>query len=584
MSRLSLSLAAIISLLFGSLAFSQTSTSGTAPVRPGSATGAVLPGMPTPRPPTQIGTARIRGRIVAAQAGTPLRRAQVTLGAPASQARSTITDSDGRFEFAQLPAGRYAVIASKTGFVTLQYGQRRPTDVTDFIVLADGERRDGVDLALPQGGVIAVRVTDDFGDPLPGAQVQVQRYQYGPDGERRLNSVFVFGGIGQNGTDDRGEVRMYGLPPGEYLVSAMLRNPAVQSNPDPAINDGFAMTYHPGTVNPAEAQTVTVSLAEETRIEFALSTARLTRVSGTVVDSQGRPAAGSFVSIVTRQGAAMFGAGGGQVAPDGSFAVNGVAPGEYVLQVRTAPRLGTTDGMEFGSTPIVVAGAEITGVRIVIGTGATISGRVIFEGTAPQRSVGQGALRVFPNPAGPSRSFMVGTIGNDPRTNGTVNESGNFQLTGLSGRVFLQLSVVGWTIKSISLDGEDVTDEPIDLTGRQSIAVVIRATDKLTQISGKVSDTRGQRTRECTVVFQPAEAREPIIAARLMRLIRCDSMGSFEVRGMRPGRYVVTAVTSIEQGRQFEPEFREQLRRVSESLNIREGERLTLDLKLTSGL
>jgi hypothetical protein len=147
--------------------------------------------------------------------------------------------------------------------VTLQYGQRRPTDVTDFIVLADGERRDSVDLALPRGGVIAVRVTDDFGDPLPSAQVQVQRYQYSPDGQRRLNSVFVPGAIGQTATDDRGEVRMYGLPPGEYVVSAMLRNNGVQFNPDPTINEGFALTYHPGTVNPAEAQTVTVSLARK---------------------------------------------------------------------------------------------------------------------------------------------------------------------------------------------------------------------------------------------------------------------------------------------------------------------------------
>jgi len=54
------------------------------------------------------------------------------------------------------------------------------------------------------------------------------------------------------------------------------------------------------------------------------------------------------------------------------------------------------------------------------------------------------------------------------------------------------------------------------------------------------------------------------------------------MRGMRPGRYVVTAIMSIEQGRQFEPEFQEQLRRASESLTIREGEMLTLDLKLSS--
>jgi protocatechuate 3,4-dioxygenase beta subunit len=587
MSRLSVFLAATISLLSCSLAFSQTSPSGTAPVRPGSATSTPLPGIPGPGGRPQSGTARIRGRVVAAQTGAPLRRAQVSLGSPTAQAagpRSATTDSDGRFEFTDLPAGRYSVIVNKVGYVSLQYGQRRPTDSMTMLTLAEGERRDGVDFALPRGGVIAVRITDDFGDPLPGVQVQVQRYQYGPDSQRRLNGVFVAGVMGPNATDDRGEARLYGLAPGDYVVSAMARNQALGSDPNAANSDGFAVTFHPGTINANEAQTVTVSLAEETPIEFAMSSARLTRVSGTVVDSQGRPATGAFVSVVTRQGNGMSSSGGGSVSSDGTFTINGVAPGEYSLEVRTQPRPGTTDGMEFGSTSIVAAGAELTGVRIVTGRGATISGRVIFEGTAPRRNAGQ-ELRVFPTPADPSRGFMLGNIANDPRSNGTVDENGNFQLGGMSGRVFLVVSSAGWVIRSISVDGQDVTDEPIDLTGKQSVAgLMIRLTDKLTQISGKVSDSRGQPSRECTVVFQTAEEREPIVAARLLRTVRCDSTGSFQVRGMRPGRYVVTALLSIDQGRQFEPEFREQLRRGSESLNIREGETLALDLKLTSGL
>ena len=588
MSRLSIPLTVPFSLLLCSLAFSQTSTGGT-PVRPGAATTAPLPGMPGGAQ-TQAGTARLRGRVVAAQTGAPLRRAQVSLGSPASPTptpRTAITDSDGRFEFAQLPPGRYSVIVNKTGYVALQYGQKRPTDPMTMLMLADGERRDDVNFALPRGGVIVVRVNDDFGDPLPGAQVQVQRFQYGPDGQRRLNGVFVAGGFGPSMTDDRGEVRLYGLSPGDYVISAILRNlgQAPVADPNATGTDGFAATFHPGTINPNDAATVTVSLGEETSIEFAMSSARLARVSGTVVDSRGRPAAGTFVNLVTRQGNGMFSSGGGSVSPDGTFTINGVAPGEYSLEARTQLRPGVAQDIEFGSTPITVAGAEITGVRIITGKGATLTGRVVFEGTSPRRSAGQGELRVFPNPADPSGTFMVGNIGNDPRSNGTIDESGNFQLAGLSGRVFLVVAAGSWMIKSINLDGEDVTDKPIDLTGRQSVTgVVIRLTDKVTQISGQVADARGQRARECTVVFQTAEQHEPIVAARLLRMARCDSSGSFQTRGMRPGQYVVTVVTSIEQGRQNDPEFREQLRRASQSLTIHEGETLALDLRLTSGL
>ena len=134
MSRLPVFLAATLSLLLCSLAFSQTPT-GTSPVRPSSPSGAAVPGGPVQPQP---GTARIRGRIVAAQTGAPLRRAQVALQPPTATApRSTTTDGDGRFEFAQMPAGRYLVMASKTGYVQLQYGQRRPTDSATPIILAE---------------------------------------------------------------------------------------------------------------------------------------------------------------------------------------------------------------------------------------------------------------------------------------------------------------------------------------------------------------------------------------------------------------------------------------------------------------
>jgi hypothetical protein len=53
---------------------------------------------------------------------------------------------------------------------------------------------------------------------------------------------------------------------------------------------------------------------------------------------------------------------------------------------------------------------------------------------------------------------------------------------------------------------------------------------------------------------------------------------------MRPGRYLATAIDSLEQGRQFAPEFQEQLRRGGREFSVREGESVTLDLELTPGL
>ena len=87
MSRHSILLAGILLLLFCPLVFSQA-PGGPAGGRPGSATGAALPGMPAPNAARQTGTARLRGRVVAAESGAPLRRAQVQAVAAANDVSS----------------------------------------------------------------------------------------------------------------------------------------------------------------------------------------------------------------------------------------------------------------------------------------------------------------------------------------------------------------------------------------------------------------------------------------------------------------------------------------------------------------
>src|SRR5207249_3690030 len=61
--------------------------------------------------PLQTGTSVIRGRVMAANSGRPLRRAQVSISAPGiGRLRTTSTDADGRYEFTDLPAGRFTMM------------------------------------------------------------------------------------------------------------------------------------------------------------------------------------------------------------------------------------------------------------------------------------------------------------------------------------------------------------------------------------------------------------------------------------------------------------------------------------------
>src|SRR5262245_41455920 len=70
-----------------------------------------------------VPTGRITGRVVAADTGRPLKRARVLVNAAELPGgRGALTDDTGAFDFTELPAGRYNVSVSKSGFVTLSYG------------------------------------------------------------------------------------------------------------------------------------------------------------------------------------------------------------------------------------------------------------------------------------------------------------------------------------------------------------------------------------------------------------------------------------------------------------------------------
>ena len=69
----------------------------------------------------------IRGRVTAADTGRPLRRAQITVSAAdRGERRTTSTNSRGEYEVTELPAARYSVSVSRSGYLALSYGTRLP--------------------------------------------------------------------------------------------------------------------------------------------------------------------------------------------------------------------------------------------------------------------------------------------------------------------------------------------------------------------------------------------------------------------------------------------------------------------------
>ena len=149
--------------------------------------------------------------------GRPVPRTVVRLSGSTLQFDLlTVSNDEGRFAFTGLPAGRFALAASKPTFLPASLGSLTPVGGSDdALVLEKGERMGDLRVTLARGGVISGRIVDRYGRPLPHAPMVAMEYRT-VNGERTLWS------LGQQSppTNSRGEYRVSGLAAGSYIVMA----------------------------------------------------------------------------------------------------------------------------------------------------------------------------------------------------------------------------------------------------------------------------------------------------------------------------------------------------------------------------
>jgi len=525
--------------------------------------------------PAASGTAVLRGTVVAADTGAPVRRALVraTSSEPPDNGVAT-TDDQGRFEIRELLGGRYSISASKAGFVTLGYGQRRPNQGGTQVELTPGQVVEKLTIGLPRGGVITGRVVDDAGEPLAEARVQVLRSQFMPGGRRMLPAG------GSDTTDDQGAFRIYGLMPGDYVVSATVRNDTgMMTMPNQrltsAVEQGFAPTYYPGTPSLGDAERISVGVGQEVSgITFGMTPTRVARISGRVIGGTAGNFDSGFVMVMPDDDVGMgyMMPGGGMVQHDGTFVVNAVPPGRYTLRVQQ--RGSDPDGLA-GSVSVVVAGLDLDNVVIVLQKPGMLGGRIEFEG-GPPADLSPGQVRVqLMSIDLMSRSFFTSL----PRT----NDDFTFSIRGASGPALLRVfGAPGWYVTSVEAGGEDVTDRPITFAAGVDVpGIRILLTQTASSVSGVVRDDRGNAVLDATVIVFPADDTKWTFQSRFIKTARPDTHGRFELRGLPAhAGYRVIALQSLEGMQVFDPEFLSGVRDRAESLALGAGETKALDVRL----
>jgi hypothetical protein len=523
--------------------------------------------------PTESGTAVIEGRVVIHinETPQPVRRARLTLESEAlPSARTTDSDTGGRYRFDKLPAGSYRVRVEKPGFVAFARDLRRAFDRPRPVEIAAAQTLQH-DLVMVRGAAIEGRVLADNGQPAINIVVSAVRMGYDEKGRRPVT-------IGQTRSDDRGRFRVHSLPAGEYYLDAApdpldtLDQPTVPGR-RPSM---LSRVYFPDAPQIDGGRVITLATGQnEDGLSFTLTRIPAAVLSGRIVDSSGKPGTMMTVGARVQRVGGLVGEVRGSMEPQGGgFRYGRVPAGEYWLMGVARP--SPSADLEYTVTRLTVAGEDVTNIILTTARGAAVNGKVeIDDGAASVLST----LQIVAHPT----EFEPPTIplgSPDDGSSVTVSADGAFSYPSLFGPRLLRVSRLpaGWALKSVSVDGVDVSDSPFDFKGgTRPLELRIVVTARTNRVTGIVRDAAGRPVRDARVVAFATEERAWGARSRMIKAVESDAEGRYVIDGLLDGAYHLEALPYLEEGAWVDPQV---LRRLQPGslLKVADRTQATVDL------
>jgi len=541
------------------------------PPPPASGAGAV-PGLAslTTTVPSPL-TVSVRGRVSAR--GRPAAKALLQL-APLLPAPPMITQTDenGRYELVQQNGveGDYRVAVRKPGYEFTEYGaqgNRRGA----VLHLKPGDTVDDIDIALTPLSSISGRILDDFGDPVEGALVRVGQLRFA-DGQRKL----VDAPSTTSRTDDLGRYRIFGIRPGQYALIAAVGQVVVTESA--ADFPGYSTTYFPGTTAAAEVQLLSVGTAQTlTDLDFRLVRQKTFKIAGHASDSSGDPVSGGISLAPRRQSGSIAAIQlGAKIDRDGGFEFSNVPAGQYVLQISRGTNRSAYSEAEFTYRFIDIIDSDVTDLDMQTGLGSTITGRVTFEGGEPPPL---DRVEISAMPADLDRTPGGQTA------HARFDEDHRFELTRIHGPRRLQAPRLpaGWMLKSVIVNGVDVTDEPLafgrDDQSLEDVEVVL--TNQATRVIGHIAETRDVAPSDLAVLAFSSRRDQWYLNTRYIRRTVASNTGNFTFDGLPPGEYsLVASYPPDDPGQWRDPDVLEKLALTATRVRLSEGQKISADLRV----
>jgi len=473
----------------------------------------------------RTGSGLVAGRV-ADTSGRGLSRAMVVIfDESAAVRRFAVTDEIGQFAFEQLPAGRFGLAATRSGYTDSEYGAAITHGAGQRFTLEAGQHLTGLTIQLRRLSVVSGVVRDRFGDPM-GAAVGLMTTSpsiLARDQPRTYSAR----------TDARGLFRIDAVAPGDYVVVVQ---PNEQMRPLWTHDSGGSLStvsyvpqFHPGVSTMPEAATFTVldemdlGGLEILAQAFPVTSVEVVAVAPGPPPSQLTIAFGSLDE--SRGLSRSISQRGDRVrldsVPFGSYRIDASATVEGAVAERVT---------YYGSADIASDGTTPQTLQIALEPGGRLTGAAWSRAGAPLPAAASvGLVRV--DPASPPGIRIGGTTAK-------TGAGGSFELVNQRpGTYVISAAAPGWTLASATLGGREVADLPFDVRSGDDLRLALIFSDRPTHLAGTARDSPGQPARMVRLLVYPADRRYRIPGSRRIRMARSGADGEYSFDDLPPGEY-----------------------------------------------
>jgi len=532
----------------------------------------------------------LQGRVVRLGSTDAVPSARIVaakVGGEVADYRTVTADTDGRFVFRDLAAGRYRLYAQHDSYGQAEYGRRPAGTVGTPIDLAPGAAPAEVLISMTPPGVITGRVLD-AGRPARRVLVRALQSSYF-DGRRSLSPTEYAT------TDDRGEYRLFGLAPGTYLVSAIppprprIDGSNIVTPIVPTIANGnrrqsdtpltpetltaaaldphqFPPVYYPGTTSVADAVSIDLSAgAVVSGIDLTIARALPLHVRGRVIVADGSDARTIGVGI-SPDGPGTPPQIPGVEAVGGVFDLKGVLPGRYLVTAST----NASSTLMRASVAIDVADRDLDNVTVTILPPVTIAGQLSIEGRTLAATDLPLILNLNPSAGGGGYSAIVSADGSFSFKDVSIQD--------YRFRVNIPATKPLW-VKAARYGNADVAIGPLELAADpQGRRLDVSLGTQPASIDVLLVDGRQQPIAGALVMIVPDVARRQ--RSQFFRNATSDASGHAKLMGIAPGDYTLFGTEDIPASAWQDPALLRKYESLGVPIRLTEGSTATATVKV----